>query len=70
MLSTLPRNDDDTETELKIRQNLPFYWQELKQRYAKEREQSELKLIQQGYKIDTSYQSPDITPYLQSKPVF
>ena len=70
MLSTLPKNEDDTETKLKIRQNLPFYWQELKQRYAKEREHSELKLIQQGYKIDTSYQSPDITPYLQSKPVF
>ena len=68
MLSALPKNEGDTE--LKIEQNLPFYWQELKQRYAKEREQSELKLIQQGYKIDTSYQSPDITPYLQSKPVF
>ena len=70
MLSTLPRNDDDTETELKIRQNLPLYWQELKQRYAKERKHSEQNLIQQGYKIDTSYQSPDLTPYLQSKPVF
>ena len=70
MLSTLPKNDGDTETELRIRQNLPLYWQELKQRYANRRKEREQKAIQQGYKIDTSYQSPDITPYLQSKPVF
>ena len=69
VLSSLPKNDDDTETELKIRQNLPLYWQERKQRYAKEREQAEQKLVQQGYRIDTSYQEPDISPYLQSKPV-
>ena len=70
MISTLLKNENDSETELKIRQNLPLYWQELRQRYAKQREEAEQKIIQQGFKIDTTYQSPDITPYLQSKPVF
>ena len=70
MLSVLPKNEGGTETELKIEQNLPFYWQELKQLRANRREKAEQEVIQQGYKIDTSYQDPDITPYLQSKPVF
>ncbi len=70
MLSALPKNEGGTTTELKIEQNLPFYWQELKQLRANRREKAEQEVIQQGYKIDTSYQDPDITPYLQSKPVF
>ena len=70
ILSSLLKNGTNTETELKVRQNLPLYWQELRQRYAKEREEAEQKAIQQGFKIDTKYLSPDITPYLQSKPVF
>ena len=70
MLSALPKNEGGTTTELKIEQNLPFYWQELKQLRANRREKAEQEVIQQGYKIDTSYQDPDITPYLQSKPAF
>ena len=70
MLSALPKNEGGTTTELKIEQNLPFYWQELKQLRANRREKAEQEAIQQGYKIDTGYQDPDITPYLQSKPVF
>ena len=54
-----------------ISQDLPAYWQKLETEYlALKRVEEEKKAIQRGFKIDTSYQDPDITPYLQSKPVF
>ena len=55
-----------------ISQNLPAYWQKYRNETSKpiERVEREEKAIRQGYKIDTSYQDPDLTPYLQSKPVF
>ena len=55
-----------------ISQDLLAYWQKYQAEAieASSRAEEEEKAIQRGFKIDTSYQNPDITPYLQSKPVF
>ena len=54
----------------KISSSLPEYWQRYRAIELAKRKKEEAMLVSKGYKIDESYQDPDLLLYLQKEPKF
>ena len=53
-----------------IANNMTKYWPRYRDIELAKRKKEEAMLVSKGYKIDDSYQDPDLLPYLQKEPKF